>query len=216
MPIVPFGCSPCSNSRGVRAVRNGCSMTALRATRLMLRGSGAPVGKTTAAGGSLRRPEGDGQPGDRTHQVQTVVGAVDGQEVDVGVAGRKQPVDEGQAVAGGQQPAIGPSGVQPPPQRQPGQADDQVDQVVERVDLEADQGLVGLGGEVLKAGDQEPSQADQGVDDPRWPGPATGSDAGWPGWSQDVVPCKDTPRMIRKDEDWVLPLGPAPRRADVE
>jgi hypothetical protein len=31
-----------------------------------------------------------------------------------------------------------------------------VDQVVQGVDLEAEQGLVGLGGEVLEAGDQEP------------------------------------------------------------
>src|SRR5215207_6836881 len=164
MPLVPFGCSPCSNSRGVRAVRNGCSMAAVRAPRLMLRGSGAPVGKTTAAGGSLRRPEGDGQPGDRTHQVQTVVGAVEGQEVDVGVAGREQPVDEGQAVAGGQQPAIGPGRVQPPPQRQSGQPDGQVDEVVQGVDLEAEQGLVGLGGEVVQASDEEAEKADQGVD----------------------------------------------------
>ena len=104
-------------------------MAAARATRLMLRGSGAPVGDT-AAGGSLRRPEGDGQPGDRADEVQAVVGTVERQEVDVAVAGREQPVDEGQAVAGGQQPAVGPSGVQPAPQGQPGQADGQVDQVV--------------------------------------------------------------------------------------
>jgi len=88
--------------------------------------------------------------------VQTVVGAVEGQEVDVAVAGGEQAVDEGQAVAGGQQPAVGPGRVQAAPQRQAGQADGQVDEVVQRVDLEAEQGLVGLGGEVLKAGDEEP------------------------------------------------------------
>ena len=138
-------------------------MAAARATRLMLRGR-APVGETTAAGGPLRRPEGDGQPGDGADQVQAVVGTVEGQEVDVAVAGREQPVDEGQPVAGGQQPAIGPGRVQPPPQRQPGQADGQVDQVVQGIDLEAEQGLVGLGGEVLEAGDEEAEDADEGVD----------------------------------------------------
>src|SRR5215207_10902814 len=138
-------------------------MAAVRATSLMLRGSGAPVGDA-AAGGSLRRPEGDGQPGDRADQVQAVVGAVEGQEVDVAVAGREQPIDEGQPVAGGQQPAIGPGGVQAAPQGQPGQADGQVDQVVQRVDLKAEQGLVGLGGEVVEAGDEEAEDADEGVD----------------------------------------------------
>src|SRR4029453_2417445 len=58
------------------AVRDGRSMAAARATRPMLRGSGAPVGETTAAGGSLRRPEGDGQPGDGADQGQGVVGTV--------------------------------------------------------------------------------------------------------------------------------------------
>jgi len=139
-------------------------MAAARAFSLMLRGSGATVGETTAAGGSLRRPEGDGHPGDGADQVQAIVGAVEGQEVDVAVAGREQPIDEGQAVAGGQQPAIGPGRVQPPPQGQAGQADGQVDEVVEGVDLEAEQGLVGLGGEVVEAGDEEAEDADEGVD----------------------------------------------------
>jgi hypothetical protein len=137
----------------------------LRGLPALLRGSGAPVGDTALAGdGAVGRPEGDGHPGDRADQVQAVVGAVDGQEVDVAVAGREQAVDEGQAVAGGQQPPIGPGGVQPAPERQPGQADGQVDQVVEGVDLEAEQGLVGLGGEVLDAGDEEAEDADEGVD----------------------------------------------------
>jgi hypothetical protein len=98
--------------------------------------------------------------------MQAVVGAVDGQEVDVAVADREQPVQERQTVAGGQQPAIRPGGVQPAPQRQPGQADGQVDDVVQRVDLEAEQGLVGLSGEVLEAGDEESQDPDQGVDAP--------------------------------------------------
>jgi hypothetical protein len=51
-------------------------------------------------------------------QMQAVVGAVEGQEVDVGVPGREQPVGEGKAVAGGQQPAVGP-----------GQADGQMNEV---------------------------------------------------------------------------------------
>jgi hypothetical protein len=93
--------------------------------------------------------------------VQTVVGAVEGQEVDVAVAGREQPVQERQAVAGGQQPAVGPGGVQPSPERESGQADGQVDEVVQRVDLEAEQGLVGLGGEVVEAGDEEAEDADE-------------------------------------------------------
>jgi len=41
-----------------------------------------------------------------------------------------------------------------------------VHDVVERVDLEPGQGLVGLGGEVPEAGDEEPGDADQGVDGP--------------------------------------------------
>src|SRR5215207_10942446 len=144
------------------AVRVGAPwLRGLRAWRL--RGSGAVVGEA-AAGGSPRRPESDGQPGGGTEQVQAVVGTVDRQEVDVAVAGREQAVEEGQAVAGGQQPAIGPGGVQPAPQGQPSQANGQVDEVVQGVDLEAEQGLVGLGGEVVEAGDQEPSDADQGVD----------------------------------------------------
>jgi hypothetical protein len=39
-----------------------------------------------------------------------------------------------------------------------------VDEVVEWVDLEAEQGLVGLGGEVVQASDEEAEKADQGVD----------------------------------------------------
>jgi hypothetical protein len=84
----------------------------------------------------------------------------------VAVAGREQPVQEGQPVAGGQQPAVGPGRVQPPPHGQAGQADGQVDDVVQGVDLEAEQGLVGLSGEVLEAGDEESQDPDQGVDAP--------------------------------------------------
>ena len=59
--------------------------------------AGASRVKTALTGdGAVGRPQGDGQPGDRTHQVQTVVGAVEGQEVDVVVAGREQPVQERQ------------------------------------------------------------------------------------------------------------------------
>src|SRR5215212_10040028 len=127
-------------------------------------GSDAAVADTALTGdGAVGRPQGDGHPGDRAGQVQAVVGAVEGQEVDVAVAGREQPVDEGQAVAGGQQPAVGPGGVEPAPQRQAGQADGQMDDVVQGIDLEAEQGLVGFGGEVVEAGDEEPSDADQGV-----------------------------------------------------
>jgi hypothetical protein len=94
--------------------------------------SGAAVGDPALPGdGPVGRQQGDGQPGDRADQVQAVVGAVEGQEVDVAVAGREQPVQERQAVAGGQQPAVGPGGVQPAPEGQPGQADGQVDQVVQ-------------------------------------------------------------------------------------
>jgi hypothetical protein len=121
--------------------------------------------------------------------VQAVVGAVEGQEVDVAVAGREQPVQERQAVADGQQPAIGPGRVQPPPQGQAGQADGQVDQVVQGVDLEAEQGLVGLGGEVLKARDEEAEDADEGIDSPD----GQGQQLRWGAWSrarqsQDVEP----------------------------
>src|SRR5215211_1568135 len=128
-----------ATSRGVRSGAGGRSMAAAWATSLMLCGSGATVGEA-AAGGPLRRPEGDGQPGEGADQVQAVVGTVERQEVDVGVAG-------------GQQPAVESGGVQPPPHRQPGQADGQVDQVVQAVDLKAEQGLVALGGEVVEAGD---------------------------------------------------------------
>jgi hypothetical protein len=86
--------------------------------------------------GAVGRPQGDGHPGDRADQMQAVVGAVQGQEVDVAVPGREQPVQEGQAVASGQQPAIGPGGVQPTPEHQSGNTDGQVDDVVQRVDLE--------------------------------------------------------------------------------
>jgi len=51
-----------------------------------------------------------------------------------------------------------------------------VDDVVQRVDLEAEQGLVGLSGEVLEAGDEESQDPDQGVDAPM-ARPAAGSDA---------------------------------------
>jgi hypothetical protein len=74
------------------------------------------------------------------------------------------PYRKGQPVAGGQQPAVGPGRVQPPPHGQAGQADGQVDDVVQRVDLEAEQGLVGLSGEVLEPRDEEPQDPDQGVD----------------------------------------------------
>ena len=173
----------------------------------MLRGSGAPVGETTAAGGSLRRPEGDGQPGDGADQVQAVVGAVEGQEVDVAVAGREQPVDEGQAVAGGQQPAIGPGRVQPPPQGQPGQADGQVDEVVQGVDLEAEQGLVGLGGEVLEARDEEAEDADQGLDGADGQGQQL---AGVPGRGRGGVRTSSHEGCLRggKDGDWALSHQP--------
>src|SRR5918993_4496772 len=104
--------------------------------------SGAAVGGIAPSGnGPVGRPQGDGQTSEGADQVQAVVGAVEGQEVDVAVAGGEQPVQEGKAVAGRQQPAIGPGGVQPPPQREPGQPDGEVDEVVDRVDLEAEQGL---------------------------------------------------------------------------
>src|SRR5215207_9237321 len=112
MPIVPFGRS--SPSTNVERSTQWCGWAlhgcCAGASSLLLRRSGAPVGEA-AAGGPLRRPEGDGQPSERADQVQDVVGAVQRQEVDVGVAGREQPVEEGQAVAGGQQPAVGPGGV---------------------------------------------------------------------------------------------------------
>jgi hypothetical protein len=38
-----------------------------------------------------------------------------------------------------------------------------VNQVVQRVDLEAEERLVGLGGEVIEAGDEEAEDADQRV-----------------------------------------------------
>ena len=173
----------------------------------MLRGSGAPVGETTAAGGSLRRPEGDGHPGEGADQVQDVVGTVDGQEVDVGVAGREQAVEEGQAIAGGQQPAIGPGRVQPPPQGQAGQPDDQVDDVVQGVDLEPEQGLVGLGREVVEAGDEEPGDADQGVDGPDGQGQQL---AGVPGRGRGGVRTSSREGCLcgGKDGDWALSHQP--------
>src|SRR4029450_5826905 len=193
--------------RGVRSsakwMLNGCCA----GYRLKLCGSGATVGDT-AAGGSLRWAEGDGQPGEGADQVQAVVGAVEGQEVDVAVAGGEQPVQERQAVAGGEQPAVGPGGVQPAPERQAGQADGQVDEVVQGVDLEAEQGLVGLGGEVLEAGDQEAEDADQGVDGADGQGQQL---AGVPGGRIGSRPSGHggiSGTGVGKDGDWVLSPRP--------
>jgi hypothetical protein len=84
-----------------------------------------------------------------------------------------------------------------------------VDDVVQGVDLEAEQGLVGLGGEVVEAGDEEADDADQGVDDPDGQGQQLG---GMPGGGvgrgascHEGVP----PELwgFGKDEGWVRPIG---------
>lgn len=63
----------------------------------------------TPAGGSLRRPERDGQAGDGAHQVQAVVGVVDRQEVDVAVADARSWLGCLVAAGSGRRAIEGPS-----------------------------------------------------------------------------------------------------------
>jgi hypothetical protein len=112
-------------------------------------------------------------------------------------------------VTGQQQPAIG--GVQPAPHGQAGQADQQVHQVVERVELEPEQDLVGPSGEITNAGDHEAKQPDQGVDgtnEQREPLARVASRGDWPS-RHDHAPSATTDRYPATPTP---PYGPCNRR----
>ena len=85
----------------------------------------------------------------------------------------KQAVDERGAVADGQQPAVGAGAGQRAGQRQTGDTDQDVHDVVRRVDHEAEQ-VVAVPGvvaeEVVEPGDEEADDADQQVDGPEGQG----------------------------------------------
>jgi hypothetical protein len=84
---------------------------------------------------------------------------------------------------------------------------------VQGVDLEAEQGLVGLGGEVLEAGDQEPQNAGQGID--RADGQSQQL-ARMPGRGSGIGMSRHQESSGRSEEngDWAFPAGPAGCRTE--
>jgi hypothetical protein len=108
------------------------------------------------------RQQGDDQADQRGGDVQDVARAVEVEEVPV-LADGEQAVEERGAVADREQPAIGARPGKGAGQQQAGDADHEVHDVVQRVDVEDQQRLVGVPGEVVEAGDEEADDADEHV-----------------------------------------------------